>query len=139
MDRETFYKYFENAFFSSRSQDIIKSKDKMKAKLGESAFIQNLLVEDGRNDMLNFLEKEYENDGWESLVDFFVENGIIMLDVTGYFHCLGPNSLQELEIAYIEMLKDFRNELSAATCNIENLQGLLENQSKRLKAVLGKC
>lgn len=139
MDRETFYTYFENAFFSERSQDIIKSKDRMKAKLGESAFIQNLLVEDGRREMLNFLENEYQSDGWESLVEFFVENGIMMLDVAGYYHCFGPNSLEELEIAYTEMLKEFRVELSDLECNIEGLQRILENQSKRLKLVLGKC
>lgn len=139
MDRETFYTYFERAFFSAQSQDIIKSKENMKAQLGESAFIQNLLKDDGRTDMLNFLENEYRDDGWESLVEFFVENGIIMLDVTGYYNCLGPNSLEELEVAYTEMLKDFRKELSDSKCSIDNLQRILENQSKRLEGVLRNC
>jgi len=139
MDRETFYTYFEKAFFSSKSQDIIKSKEAMMAHLGESEFIQNLLSASGRKDMLAFLDSEHRYDQWESLTEFFVENGIIMLDVTGYYKYLGKNSLEDLEISYLKMLRDFYDKLSNPACNLDDLRTILESQSERLEDLLYKC
>lgn len=138
MDRELFYTYFERAFFSSKAQDIIKSKEAMKSHLGDSAFIQHLLTDSGKNEMLDFLNSEYEIDEWETLTEFFVENAIIMLDVTGYYKFFGPDSLEDLETVYRELIKDMHRVMQLDHCTIENLQNVLELQSMRLSNYLVK-
>ncbi len=132
MERETFYTYFERAFFSSKSQDIIKSKEDMIASIGNSDFIKNLLTESGKKAMYDFLKDEMEYDEWETLVEFFVENGIIMLDVCGYYKYFGPGSLDELEIVYRELVKDIYKTVGKDVCTVEDIQDVLESQSNRL-------
>lgn len=132
MDREIFYTYFERVFFSSKDQDILKWKDRMLAELGETEFIQNALTERGRLELLAFLDEEHETDEWETLLEFFMENAIIMMDVTGYYKYFGPNSLEELEEVYSLLIMDIHRVLQIENCSLDQLKNVLELQSIRL-------
>jgi len=136
MDREMFYNYFEQVFFSNESQDILKSKDKMIQSIGDVSFIQNLLNKPGENELYVFLNKELEYDEWETLIEFFVENGIVMLDICGYDKYLGSRSLEKLELLYKGLLQDMYKVSQLEVCTLEDLQFVLETQIIRLRNLL---
>jgi len=136
LDRKTFYTYFEEQFFSSKSQDIMKQGLKLKESLACSEFINNLITPEGQLEMRQFLKTEAEIDEWETLIEFFVENGIIMLDVCGYSRYFRQDSLEQLEGIYKDLLNDMDSVMNAETCTIENVQWILEAQSIRLSNFL---
>jgi len=86
--------------------------------------------------MRQFLKTEAEIDEWETLIEFFVENGIIMLDVCGYSRYFRQDSLEQLEGIYKDLLNDMDSVMNAETCTIENVQWILEAQSIRLSNFL---
>ena len=136
MDRKTFYTYFEEQFFSSKSQDIMKEELRLKESLGSSEFINGLITPQGQQEMRQFLKDEFEIDEWETLTEFFVENGLIMLDVCGYSRHFKQNSLEQLEGVYKALLKDFESVMKAETCKIENIEWIIDAQSIRLSNFL---
>ncbi len=132
MDRATFYTYFERAFFSSQDQDILKWKDRMMDGLGDTEFVQSILTEKGRTELLAFLNEEYEDDEWETLLEFFMENAVIMLDFAGYYKYFGSNSIEELEEIYLMLISDIHRVMQIENCTLDQLRNVLELQSMRL-------
>ncbi len=132
MNREAFCSYFEAHFFSNNSQDLVTNKEIMLNKLGESPFIKDLLVSGGCEQMYQFLRAEYDNDKWESLIDFFVENGMLMMDMYGDSSFMEQQNVDVIEIIYRDLLCDIYETMRIKDCTMEDLKHILIAQHDRL-------
>lgn len=138
MNRDTFYAYFEVCFFSSKMQDLILHRKEMLQELRENQFVKEILQEENYKAVRDFLKGEYELDKWESLIEFFVENGILMMDVTGYEKIMDHQELDVMERIYTDLLIDIYETVRRDKCTINDFEAILNAQADRLQSFLYK-
>ncbi len=138
MNRDTFYAYFEVCFFSSKMQDLILHRKKMLQEFGKSQFVKEILQDNNYKAVGEFLKCEYEGDKWESLIEFFVENAMLMMDVAGYEKVMDHQELDLIELIYTDLLIDIYETVRRDKCTLNDLEQILNAQADRLQGFLFK-